>query len=73
MFEPRLPASVEDIHLDDIDRNRERYHSEFYARDFQVVQAIVLLGALAYIALNFGDDLLYSYADPRIKLQQPQT
>jgi peptide/nickel transport system permease protein len=40
------------------------------ARDFQVVQAIVLLGALAYIALNFAADLLYSYADPRIKLQQ---
>jgi peptide/nickel transport system permease protein len=39
------------------------------ARDFQVVQAIVLLGALAYIALNFGADMLYSYADPRIKLQ----
>jgi peptide/nickel transport system permease protein len=39
------------------------------ARDFQVVQAIVLLGALAYIALNFAADMLYSYADPRIKLQ----
>jgi ABC-type dipeptide/oligopeptide/nickel transport system permease component len=34
-----------------------------------VVQAIVLLGALAYIALNFAADMLYSYADPRIKLQ----
>jgi len=38
------------------------------ARDFLVVQAIVLLGALAYIALNFTADLLYSLADPRIKL-----
>lgn len=43
------------------------------ARDFQVVQAIVLLGALAYIALNFGADLLYSYADPRIKLQHSRS
>jgi peptide/nickel transport system permease protein len=42
------------------------------ARDFQVVQAIVLLGAVAYIALNFGADMLYSFADPRIKLQRPQ-
>lgn len=38
------------------------------ARDFLVVQALVLLGAAVYILLNFGADLLYSLVDPRIKL-----
>ena len=37
-------------------------------RDFLVVQAIVLLGAVTYIGLNFLADVLYSLADPRIKL-----
>lgn len=38
------------------------------SRDFLLVQAIVLLGAVTYIGLNFFADLLYSLADPRIKL-----
>ncbi|MGF1526960.1 MAG: ABC transporter permease [Candidatus Competibacterales bacterium] len=38
------------------------------SRDFLLVQAIVLLGAVVYIALNLIADLLYSLADPRIRL-----
>ena len=37
------------------------------ANDFLVVQAIVLLGAGAYIVLNLAADLLYGLVDPRIK------
>ena len=39
------------------------------ARDFPVVQALVLLGSLVYIFLNFLADILYSVVDPRIKLE----
>ena len=39
------------------------------ARDFPVVQALVLLGSMVYIFLNFLADLLYSVVDPRIKLE----
>ncbi|VAW21625.1 Dipeptide transport system permease protein DppB (TC 3.A.1.5.2) [hydrothermal vent metagenome] len=39
------------------------------ARDFPVVQALVLLGAIVYIAVNLLADILYSVVDPRIKLQ----
>jgi len=37
------------------------------ANDFLVVQAIVLLGAAAYILLNLAADILYGLVDPRIK------
>ena len=37
------------------------------ANDFLVVQAIVLLGAAAYILLNLVADILYGLVDPRIK------
>ena len=37
------------------------------ANDFLVVQALVLLGAGAYIVLNLLADILYSVVDPRIK------
>ena len=39
------------------------------ARDFPIVQAIVLLGAFVSIALNLAADLLYSVVDPRIRLE----
>jgi len=39
------------------------------ARDFLVVQGIVLLGAFVTIAANFLADLLYSIVDPRIRLE----
>jgi peptide/nickel transport system permease protein len=39
------------------------------ARDFPVVQALVLLGSMVYIFLNFLTDILYSIVDPRIKLE----
>ncbi len=38
------------------------------ARDFLVVQAVVLLGSFVTIGLNFVADLLYSVVDPRIRL-----
>jgi len=38
------------------------------ARDFPIVQAVVLLGAMVSILLNFVADLLYSQVDPRIRL-----
>ncbi|PQO24887.1 ABC transporter permease [Rhodobacteraceae bacterium WD3A24] len=38
------------------------------ARDFPVVQAIVLLVAFAFILLNLIADILYSVVDPRIRL-----
>jgi peptide/nickel transport system permease protein len=38
------------------------------ARDFLVVQAIVLLVSMSYVTMNFIADLLYSLIDPRIKL-----
>ena len=38
------------------------------SRDFLVVQAVVLLVSIVYVALNFAADLLYGVIDPRIKL-----
>jgi peptide/nickel transport system permease protein len=38
------------------------------ARDFMVVQGVVLLGAFVTVALNMLADLLYSAVDPRIRL-----
>ena len=39
------------------------------SRDFLIVQALVLLGSMVYIFLNFIADILYSVVDPRIKLR----
>ena len=39
------------------------------ARDFMVVQGVVLLGAVTAIALNLIADLLYSVIDPRIRME----
>ncbi len=36
-------------------------------RDYPVVQAIVLLSALSFMAVNLVVDLLYAFLDPRIK------
>jgi peptide/nickel transport system permease protein len=38
------------------------------ARDFPIVQSIVLLSAFVSIALNLAADVLYSVVDPRIRL-----
>ncbi len=38
-----------------------------FARDFLVVQAIVLFVSMVYIALNLATDLAYSAIDPRIR------
>jgi peptide/nickel transport system permease protein len=37
------------------------------ARDYSVVQAIVLVSALVIVLINLAVDLLYAYLDPRIK------
>jgi peptide/nickel transport system permease protein len=39
-----------------------------FQRDYPVIQAVVLVTATAYIAINFLVDLLYSLIDPRIRL-----
>jgi peptide/nickel transport system permease protein len=36
-------------------------------RDYPVVQAAVLVFALAYAVINLAVDLLYAYLDPRIR------
>ena len=36
-------------------------------RDFQVLQAVVVLGAGIFILLNLLVDILYCYLDPRIR------
>jgi peptide/nickel transport system permease protein len=38
------------------------------ARDFMIVQGVVLMGAFVTVALNLLSDLLYSLVDPRIVL-----
>ena len=38
------------------------------ARDFVVVQAVVLMGAFVTIAANLAADILYSIVDPRVRL-----
>ena len=38
-------------------------------RDYTLVQALVLLVACVYIAVNFLVDLLYAWLDPRIRFQ----
>jgi peptide/nickel transport system permease protein len=38
-------------------------------RDYTLVQALVLLVAFVYIAVNFCVDLLYAWLDPRIRYQ----
>jgi peptide/nickel transport system permease protein len=37
-----------------------------YARDFPVVQAVVFLFAVIFVAVNLAVDLLYAAVDPRI-------
>jgi peptide/nickel transport system permease protein len=38
------------------------------ARDFPIVQGVVLLGSFVTVALNLLTDLLYTAVDPRIRL-----
>lgn len=38
-----------------------------FARDYPVVQAIVLVLALIFVAINITVDLLYTYMDPRVR------
>ena len=40
-----------------------------FMRDLPVVQACVLIVALAVVLANLATDLLYAYLDPRIRYQ----
>jgi len=37
-------------------------------RDYPVVQALVTLSAIVYVAINIIVDVLYTYIDPRVRL-----
>jgi len=37
------------------------------ARDYPVIQALVIIASVIFVLVNFGTDLLYAYLDPRIK------
>jgi ABC-type dipeptide/oligopeptide/nickel transport system permease component len=41
--------------------------ASIFARDFPVVQGIVLVMALAVLLVNLATDMLYGYVDPRIR------
>lgn len=40
-----------------------------YSRDYPLIQILILLFALVFIAINFIVDIFYKYVDPRIKLE----
>jgi len=40
-----------------------------FARDFPVVQGVVLVFSVIFILVNFIVDILYAYLDPRIRYQ----
>lgn len=44
--------------------------SSIFARDFNMVQGCVLFIAVAYVTINFIVDVLYSFLDPRIRLEE---
>ena len=40
-----------------------------YSRDYPLVQALILIFAVIFVAVNFFVDILYKYANPRITLE----
>jgi peptide/nickel transport system permease protein len=44
-----------------------------FTRDYPIIQGVALVSAAAYIFANFAVDLLYSVANPRIRLQGAAT
>jgi peptide/nickel transport system permease protein len=44
-----------------------------FTRDYPIIQGVALVSATAYIVANFAVDLLYSVANPRIRLQGAAT
>jgi peptide/nickel transport system permease protein len=38
------------------------------ARDFPIVQAVVLLTATTFVVINLMVDILYGFLDPRVRL-----
>jgi peptide/nickel transport system permease protein len=45
------------------------FYSAFQSRDYPLIQGIVLWIAVFYVVINIFVDLLYSWIDPRIKLE----
>jgi peptide/nickel transport system permease protein len=41
--------------------------SAVQARDYHIVQAVVMLAAVVYVLLNLMADIIYAYLDPRIR------
>jgi peptide/nickel transport system permease protein len=39
-----------------------------FTRDYPIIQGVALVSATAYILANLGVDLMYSVANPRIRL-----
>jgi peptide/nickel transport system permease protein len=44
-----------------------------FTRDYPIIQGVAIVSAAAYILANLGVDLLYSVANPRIRLQGAAT
>lgn len=40
-----------------------------HARDYPLVQGVILLGGLVFVVLNFLTDVIYGWLDPRIRLR----
>lgn len=40
-----------------------------YARDYPIVQTVVIVSALSYIVINLGIDVLYAWLDPRVRYE----
>lgn len=45
------------------------FYEGILKRDFPVIQAVVCLGALAFILANLSSDLIHSWLDPRVREQ----
>ncbi len=39
-----------------------------FARDYPVIQGVILCIALSYVAVNFVTDVMYTLIDPRIRI-----
>ena len=37
------------------------------SRDYLVVQGMALVAAIAYVVINFGVDILFTFLDPRVR------
>jgi peptide/nickel transport system permease protein len=44
-----------------------------FARDYPLIQGVVLVSTVGYILVNLAVDLLYGVLDPRIRVAQNRT